>query len=69
MPLIMLDVTVVEATHHFFIRVKENLLTDKNSHVHQHLYTFPNCERKCSVQCFVIILNIYITVLRSVTFS
>lgn len=30
-----------EAPHHCFIRAKENLLTDKNSHVRKHLRTFP----------------------------
>ena len=43
--------------HHtiFSTRVKEHLLTDKNSHVQKYLITSPDCKQKRTPSCFTII--------------
>lgn len=52
----MQDVTPVtltrETTRQFSTKVKEHLLTDKNSYMHKHLRHFPRCKKKCSAESF-----------------
>ena len=47
--------SIGETSRHFATRVKEHLLTDKNSHVYKHLNASPSCKHKCSVDCFKIL--------------
>ena len=44
-----------EMSCHFATRVKQHLLSDKNSHVYKHLNGSPSCKCKCSVDCFKIV--------------
>ena len=44
-----------ESTHHFSIRIKEHISTDKNSHIFKHLEQSKTCSPKYSPNCFKIL--------------
>ena len=46
---------ICETSRHFSSRIKENLLTDKYSHVQKHLFSSPDYEQKSTASCFTII--------------
>ena len=47
--------SIGETSRHFATRVKEHLLTDKNSHVYEQLNGSPSCKRKYLVGSFKIL--------------
>ena len=44
-----------ETTRHICARVRENLLSDKSSHVYRHLQSSRACHDSCTADCFTIL--------------
>ena len=46
---------VGETCRHFATRVREHLVTDRNSHIFKHLESSESCKNACSEECFTIL--------------
>jgi len=46
---------VSETTRHFGTRVREHLLSDRNSHIYKRLQGSESCKNLCSFNCFSIL--------------
>ena len=44
-----------ETTRHLATRIREHLVSDKNSHIFKHLTKYPNCKNNASPDCFTIL--------------
>ena len=44
-----------ETCRHLTTRIKEHLVSDKNSHILKHLQSSPDCKSKCTINCFSIL--------------